>query len=219
MANRVLKTKSPALLIEEHRVPTVLESCKERTYEDFSVGGITQLSPRLELVLSLLKKTTTSSPCSAFTSCDSRSLAAFHHTLSCVMPDTDVRPFLTVAPVSTAPTLSIRSSPLLSLPPHPCVNIMHLPGQWDEYHRDWLCILCSCGSMVPWPGAILHHIDVLVFHRLYTSVSCGRRWLLSCGSSNQFSQIWRGCFSHEYFLLQAKGEVWWFRQVLRKYFC
>lgn len=56
----VLRTKSPALLIEEHHEPTVVESCKERAYGDRSIGRITQLSPRLELLLSLLKKTTTS---------------------------------------------------------------------------------------------------------------------------------------------------------------
>lgn len=90
MANTVLKTKLPTLLIEDHHDPTVMQ----RTCGDRPIGGIAQLSLRLELVLSLLKKSTTSSPCPVFTSRNSRSPAAFHNTLSRVMPGTDVRPFL-----------------------------------------------------------------------------------------------------------------------------
>lgn len=59
--------------------------------------------------------------------------------------------------------------------------------------------------------------DAFVFHRLHTSISCARRWLLSCGSfgarSSKYGEVG---FYNEYILLQEKGEAWWFRRVARK---
>lgn len=51
MANIVLTAKLPALFIETHRDP----QSSAGTCGDPSFGGITQLSPRLELVLTLLR--------------------------------------------------------------------------------------------------------------------------------------------------------------------
>lgn len=83
---------------------------------------ITQLNPRLELVLRLLKKSTTSSPLPVFTPCSSRSPMAFHHTLSHVMPDIHVRPFLAIAQVVASfqhcsYTYHQRFTPFIASPP------------------------------------------------------------------------------------------------------
>lgn len=223
MANTVLKTKWSALLMEEHRDPTVLESCKKcveiislvGSYSSVQGWNCSQLTQEVNTVKSLtrlyiMQQQKSCNLPSHLITCGTRNWCkAFSGSSS-----DGVR----CPPSSTAPTLCMRGSPLLSLSPHPCVNFMLLPGQWNKLmlHRgDRLCILFSCGCTVSWPEVILHQMPFMC-HRLPMSVRCGRRWLLSCGSTGASSYKYREPGFYKYLLLQEKGEVWWLVQVVRK---